>query len=75
MQLSFNSAADPAGARLIARVVDQDKLPDDLERPLLEGARTARFTGKAGQLFEGFVERGGAVRRDVLHVLDEVLER
>ncbi len=66
MQVSFNSAADPAGARLIARVVDQDKLPDDLERPLLEGARTARFTGKAGQLFEGFVERGGAVVRVAL---------
>src|SRR5690606_10521686 len=66
MQISFNSAADPAGARLVARVVDQDKLPDDLERPLLEGARAARFKGKAGQLFEGFVERGGEVVRVAL---------
>src|SRR5690606_39253407 len=66
MQVSFNTAADPAGARLIARVVDLDKLPTELERPLAEGARAARFTGKAGQLFEGFVERGGEVVRVAL---------
>ena len=38
MQVSFNSAADPAGARLVARIVEQDKLPADLERALAEGA-------------------------------------
>ena len=66
MQIHFNSAADPAGARLIARVVEQDKLPSELERALAEGAKAARFTGKAGQLFEGFVERGGQVVRVAL---------
>ena len=30
MQVSFNSAADPAGVRLVARIVEQDKLPGDL---------------------------------------------
>ena len=63
MQVSFNSAADPAGVRLIARIVEQDKLPADLERAVAEGARAARFTGKAGQVFEAFVERGGEVVR------------
>ena len=63
MQVTFNSAADPAGARLIARIVEPGKMPADLERPLAQGAQTARFTGKAGQLFEGFVERGGEVVR------------
>jgi len=60
MQITFRQAADAAAARLVARIVEQDKLPDDLERPLAEGARAARFTGKTGQLFEGFVERVGA---------------
>ena len=63
MQVSFNSAADPAGVRLIARIVEQDKLPADRERAIAEGARAARFTGKAGQVFEAFVERGGEVVR------------
>ncbi|BBC72573.1 leucyl aminopeptidase [Altererythrobacter sp. B11] len=43
--------------------MEQDKLPADLERPLAEGARAARFSGKADQFFEGFVERGGNVVR------------
>jgi leucyl aminopeptidase len=63
MQVSFNSAATPAGARLVARIVEQGKLPDDFERTVAEGARAARFTGKTGQVFEGFVERDGEVVR------------
>ncbi|HEY6817386.1 MAG TPA: leucyl aminopeptidase [Croceibacterium sp.] len=66
MQITFNQAADPGAARLVALIVAQDKLPDTLERPLAEGARAARFSGKTGQLFEGFVERGGAVVRVAL---------
>jgi leucyl aminopeptidase len=66
MQITFRQASDAGSARLLARVVEQDKLPDDLERPLAEGARAARFTGKTGQLFEGFVERNGAVVRVAL---------
>jgi leucyl aminopeptidase len=61
MQVSFKSGAP--GIRLVARIVEQDKLPGDLERALAEGAKAARFTGKAGQVFEGFVERDGAVVR------------
>jgi len=66
MQITFHQAADAGAARLVARIVEQDKLPADLERPLAEGARAARFTGKTGQLFEGFVERNGAVTRIAL---------
>ncbi len=66
MQITFRQAAEPGAARLLARIVDQDKLPEDLERPLAEGARAARFAGKTGQLFEGFVERDGAVVRVAL---------
>jgi leucyl aminopeptidase len=56
----------PEGARLIAHVVDKGKLPEGLERALAEGARAARFEGRAGQVFEGFVEREGAVVRVAL---------
>jgi leucyl aminopeptidase len=66
MQVSFNSAATSASARLVARIVEQGKLPDDLERAVAEGARAARFSGKAAQVFEAFVERGGEVVRLVL---------
>ena len=66
MQITFRQAADPGADRLVARIVEQDKLPDGLERPLAEGAAVARFTGKTGQLFEGFVERDGAVVRVAL---------
>ena len=61
MQISFNKP--PAAPRLIARIVNQDAIPDDLETLLTEGAKAARFTGKTGQLFEGFVERDGRVVR------------
>jgi leucyl aminopeptidase len=65
MQITFHQAVDAGAARLVARIVEQDKLPDDLERPLAEGARAARFSGKTGQLFEGFVgaRRRGDARR------------
>ena len=62
MQVEFTPHR-PEGSRLIAHVVDKGKLPDSLERLLAEGAGAARFTGRAGQLFDGFVERGGAVVR------------
>ena len=62
MQVSFSKAA-PSDVRLVARIVEQDKLPADLERAVAEGAPAARFTGKAGTVFESFVERNGAVVR------------
>jgi leucyl aminopeptidase len=63
MQIAFVSAAS---AKLVARIVDQDRLPAGLEATLAEGAAASRFSGKTGQVFEGFVERGGAVVRVAL---------
>lgn len=66
MQITFAAAADSDTPRLVARVVDQDALPADLSRTEAEGASAARFTGKAGQVFESFAEMDGKV---VLRVL------
>jgi leucyl aminopeptidase len=66
MNIQFLEAAAPSSERLVARLVNQDAMPADLERVLTEGARQSRFAGKAGQVFEGFVERNGQVVRVVL---------
>jgi leucyl aminopeptidase len=66
MKIQFLGAADESKFRLVARLVNQDAVPADLEAVLAEGAKRARFTGKAGQVFEGFVERGGQVVRVAL---------
>jgi leucyl aminopeptidase len=63
MKITFRKAAGSSVPRLLAQIVEQDKLPDELERAVAEGARTARFSGKTGQLFESFVERDGTVVR------------
>jgi len=63
MQITFRDSATTSPSRLVATVVEQDRLPEGLEPFLAEGASAARFTGKAGQLFEGFVEREGRVVR------------
>jgi leucyl aminopeptidase len=63
MQISFRAAADASLPRLVALVVDQDALPADLEPAVAEGAKAARFGGKAGQVFDSFVERGGKLVR------------
>ncbi|HYD25129.1 MAG TPA: leucyl aminopeptidase [Croceibacterium sp.] len=63
MKISFSEALAPSAPRLRALVVEQDKLPAGLEPAVEEGARAARFSGKAGQLFEAFVERDGQVVR------------
>ncbi len=65
MQIQFLAAASGSFG-LIALAVNEDALPGDLEPALAQGASRARFTGKAGQVFEGFVERGGAVVRAAL---------
>lgn len=63
MKITFaKSSASPA-ARLVARIVDQDRLPDDLPLALREGATASRFKGKTGQVFEGFAEQDGKVVR------------
>ena len=57
--------ADPA-PRLQARLADKGTVPDNLEPVLRAGATAARFDGRTGQVFEGFVERGDAVVRVAL---------
>ena len=66
MQVQFLDALPTPAPRLLARLVDQDDLPGDLERVLAAAAAASRFSGKAGQVFEGFADRGGAVVRVVL---------
>lgn len=66
MKIQFLDAAASSSARLIARLVDQDAIPGDLEQTVVQGAAMARFSGKTGQVFEGFAERGGKVVRVAL---------
>ena len=46
MKISFRGAADASLPRLLALVVDQDALPQDLEPAVREGAKAARFAGR-----------------------------
>ncbi|MEJ2457321.1 MAG: M17 family peptidase N-terminal domain-containing protein, partial [Novosphingobium sp.] len=66
MQIQFLDASATTSGRLVARLVNQDSVPADLEPVLAEAAKMARFSGKAGQMFEGFAEREGQVVRVVL---------
>ena len=63
MQIEFVAGPLAATVSPVARIVDQDALPADLDPVLVESARAARFTGKAGQAHEGFVAREGAIVR------------
>ena len=62
MHIQF-SQSRPQVARLVAQVTDKDKVPAGLEKPFADGMEAARFKGKAGQVFDGFVERDGQVLR------------
>ena len=64
MKIEFVEA--PTVTHLIARLVEQDALPADLDPVLAEGARASRFTGKVGQIHDGFVAQGGKVMRIAL---------
>ncbi|MEO5597560.1 MAG: leucyl aminopeptidase [Novosphingobium sp.] len=70
MNITFVASLDPA-ARLVAQVVDQDAMPSGLDPVLTAGAKASRFTGKAAQVFEGFVQSGEAVVRRALAGLGE----
>ncbi|MFN4240907.1 MAG: leucyl aminopeptidase [Erythrobacter cryptus] len=59
-------ASPPSDVRLQARVVNQGAALAGLDQALIEGAAASRFSGKAGQLFEGFATMGGSVRRVAL---------
>lgn len=61
MNITFQSNASTPKSRLYVRIAHEDALPSGLERSLVEGAKAARFDGKAGQLFDSFVERDGEV--------------
>lgn len=71
MKIQFLDVAADTSARLVARFVNQDAVPADIEPVLAGGAKRARFSGKAGQLFEGFVDRGGNVVRVALAGIGE----
>lgn len=49
----------PSKANLVAFVVSKASMPKTIEPLLIDAARASRFKGKAGQLFEGFVDRNG----------------
>ncbi|MXO74487.1 leucyl aminopeptidase [Altererythrobacter aerius] len=65
MKVEFATAV-PAGTPIVARVVNLDTLPSDIDRAMAEGARAARFKARPGQVFDGFAERDGAVIRVAL---------
>jgi leucyl aminopeptidase len=65
MKISFAAVVPPATA-LVAQLAEQDALPAGLDAVLAQGAKASRFTGKSGQLFEGFVARGDSVVRAAL---------
>ena len=65
MQIHFAAAA-PADVRLQARIVNQGQALAGLDQALVEGAAASRFTGRAGQVFEGFAADGAGVRRVAL---------
>jgi leucyl aminopeptidase len=66
MQVRFLDESTSGDWRIVAHPVNQNALPTGLEAVQAEGAAMSRFAGKAGQIFEGFVERGGKVVRVAL---------
>ena len=66
MKIEFVEAPSSAASRLIARLVEQDALPAELDPVLAEGARASRFSGKVGQIHEGFIAQNGKVIRIAL---------
>jgi leucyl aminopeptidase len=66
MKIEFVTGTLSPTTSPLARIVDQDALPADLDPVLIEGAKASRFTGKTGTLHEGFVARDGAVVRMAL---------
>ncbi|WP_394728482.1 leucyl aminopeptidase [Altererythrobacter sp. GH1-8] len=65
MQVTFGTPS-PEASGVIAHVVNQGETPAGLEGALVEGAAASRFTGKPGQVFEGFATRDGVTVRVAL---------
>ncbi len=70
MQIHLSAAA-PSDIRLTARVVNQGQGLTGLDAALVEGAAVSKFTGRAGQTFEGFASVDGSVKRIALAGLGE----
>ncbi|GAA0768303.1 leucyl aminopeptidase [Erythromicrobium ramosum] len=60
------TATPPADTRLHAQIINQGAAITGLDATFVEGAAASRFTGRAGQLFEGFANLGGSVKRIAL---------
>jgi len=65
MNIRFASEI-PSAVRLVAHLADQDAIPSGLPATVSEGADASRFKGKPGQVFEGFGEVDGKIRRIAL---------
>ncbi len=65
MHIHFTETV-PETVRLVARVVNQGDALTDLDAALTDGAHAARFAGRTGQVFEGFVMDGGSLKRVAL---------
>ena len=63
MEFTFQQASQAPLPRLRALIVDEGAMPPGMEAAAVKGAEAARFSGKAGQVFEIFVERGGELLR------------
>ncbi len=63
MDIEFRDSLDAKSPRVVARIVEQDKLPADLPMAISEGAAATRFFGKPGQVFDGFAEEDGKLVR------------
>jgi leucyl aminopeptidase len=75
MNVTFAARTDPSMPKLVARLVAQDALPADLPVAVLQGAEASRFSGRAGQVFESFVETGGTVTRQALAGMGKAEDR
>ncbi|MEE4154289.1 MAG: leucyl aminopeptidase [Erythrobacter sp.] len=71
MQIHFDQTA-ASSVRLIARIVNQNDTPKGLDASIVDGAKAARFTGRAGQSFESFLVEEGVLRRIALAGAGEV---
>ena len=71
MQIVFLGAPQSPAPRFVAQLAAPDAMPTGLEAVLADGAKAARFTGKAGQVHEGFVTRDGQLVRVALTGIGE----
>jgi len=62
MQIQFTDTV-PSNVQLTARIVNKGDALTDFGDAVADGAHAARFTGAAGQVFEGFAMNDGALQR------------